>query len=168
MKRIDFTKPSFMANGKEYFINGQLSIARFAEFQILELELGLSISFKKLNDELKELDEGISKLKIHELTVEDLYKIQKRTRDLRTGVLKLQEKEHGALKLCALFMNTKDEDDTIWSNDLAVQKINDWKAEGYSMDDFFWQALNSVNGYLTTYREMSQRISGKTETTEQD
>ena len=65
-------------------------------------------------------------------------------------------------------MNTKDEDDTIWSNDLAVQKINDWKAEGYSMDDFFWQALNSVNGYLTTYREMSQRISGKTETTEQD
>ena len=53
-KKIDMSKPSFMANGKEYFITSHLSVARFCEFQILEKEVGFSMNFDKVFSEINE------------------------------------------------------------------------------------------------------------------
>jgi hypothetical protein len=38
-------------------------------------------------------------------------------------------------------------------------KIEDWKAEGIDIQDFFTLALNSVNGFIDIYGQMSKRIS---------
>ena len=60
----------------------------------------------------------------------------------------------------------KDSDQTYKGIDVdimqEVAKINDWKLEGYDMQDFFRLALGTVDGYADIYKEMSRRISPMT------
>jgi hypothetical protein len=60
-----------------------------------------------------------------------------------------------------LFINTEDEDATIWNQDLMNAKIEDWKIEGIAIQDFFQFALNSVNGFIGIYKKMSEATSEK-------
>ena len=63
-KTLDINKPSFMANGKEYFITSNLSITRFCEFQILEKEVGFSMNFDKVFQEINENSTVFDALKL--------------------------------------------------------------------------------------------------------
>jgi len=150
-KRIDMTKPSFVANGKEYFITSHLTVARFCEFQILEKEVGFSMNFDKVFQEINEITELMNETKFVECAV--------RLDNLRRGVAKLKDKEPSVLKLCTLFVNTENEDPSTWNNDVMTVKIEDWKAEGIDVQDFFTLALNSVNGFIDIYEQISKRIS---------
>ena len=40
VKKIDFTKGSFKAKGKEYFFSDALSVARYEEFEKLQILFG--------------------------------------------------------------------------------------------------------------------------------
>lgn len=151
-KRIDMTKQSFMANGKEYFITSHLSVARFCEFQILEKEVAFSMNFDNVFKEINEVCELMNETKFVDCAV--------RLDNLRRGVAKLKDKEPSALKLCTLFINTKDEDPSFWNNDLMTEKIEDWKIEGINVNDFFRLALNTLNGFTDIYNQISERISG--------
>lgn len=152
-KRIDLTKPSFIANGTEYFVQSILSISRFCEFQILEKELSFSMSFQNVFNEINEATELMNEVRFVEVAV--------KLDNLRRGIAKLEEKEPTALKICTLFINTKDEDLATWNNDLMTKKIEDWKAEGIAIQDFFQFALNTVNGFIDTYKKMSEMTSVK-------
>ena len=150
-KTLDINKPSFMANGKEYFITSNLSVARFCEFQILEKEVGFSMNFDKVFQEINEITELMNQTKFVECAV--------RLDNLRRGVAKLKDKEPSVLKLCTLFMNTIDEDPSLWSNDLMTVKIEDWKTEGIDIQSFFSFALNTLNGFTDIFNKMSARVS---------
>ena len=150
-KTLDINKPSFMANGKEYFITSNLSITRFCEFQILEKEVGFSMNFDKVFQEINEITELMNQTKFVECAV--------RLDNLRRGIAKLKDKEPSVLKLCTLFMNTIDEDPSLWSNDLMTVKIEDWKTEGIDIQSFFSFALNTLNGFTDIYKQMSGRVS---------
>lgn len=150
LKRIDFTKPSFMANGREYFIEGQMSITRFCEFQILEKEFAFKMSFKGMYEELLNLYEKLNELKMADAVII--------VNNLLNGHAKMEEREPTVLKLCTLFINERNEDRSAWSADLMTQKIEDWKIEGISMEDFFTVALSTVNGYAQISSVMSERI----------
>lgn len=150
-KRIDMTKPSFMANGKEYFITSHLTVGRYCEYQILEKEVGFSMNFDKVFKEINEITELMNDVKFVECAV--------RLDNLRRGIAKLQDKEPSVLKLCTLFINTKDEDPSTWNNDVMTTKIEDWKIEGIDIQDFFSLALSSVNGFIDIYGQMSNKIS---------
>lgn len=155
LKKLDLSKPYFEANGKKYLIETNLSIARFCEFQILEQEVGYSLTFRKLFDNLKELWELMNASKF----VESSIKLD----NLMRGIAKMEEKEPAVLKLCSLFINTENENRSEWNDDLATQKIEDWKAEGYEVDGFFQLALNFIDGFLPTYHKVTQSISEETE-----
>lgn len=150
---IDTAKPSFIANGKTYFIETSMSIERYCEFQILEKELTYGMSFEKMMDYLKQIYKMLDKQQFAASAV----MIDQMIR----GVAKVQEREPVVLKICALFINEENEDRSKWSNDLIVRKIEDWKLEGISMNSFFSLALNSVNGFLDVYNKVSQIASGK-------
>lgn len=152
-KRIDFSKGYFEANGKKYYVQSVLTIERFCEFQILEKELAFSMSFQNVFDQINSACESLNKSKLLDASVT--------LDDLRRGVARLERKEPTALKLCTLFINTEDEDPTIWNNDIMTKKLNDWKTEGIAIDDFFQYAMNSVNGYVDIYKKMSEAISDK-------
>lgn len=151
LKRIDLTKPSFYANGIKYNIESSLSIERFCEYQLLEKEAGFNMSFKSLFDNLLELHGLMNSVKFVEAAV--------LLDNMMRGVAKLEEREPVMLRLCTLFINTDDEDRTIINNDLMVKKIEDWKKE-YDVRDFFTLALNTVDGFLGIYENVSQSILG--------
>lgn len=151
LKRIDFTKQSFMANGKEYFIENGFSISRYCEYQVLEKELGFGNTFKGMYDKLLSLYDLMNKVKFVEASVA--------LNNMLTGITKIEEREPSMLKLCALFINTKDEDRTTITDDLIAQKINDWKVEGIEIKDFFTLALNTMDGFIEAYKNLTQTTS---------
>lgn len=154
-KRIDMTKTSFMANGKEYFITSHLSVSRFCEFQILEKEVAFSMTFDNVFKEINEACELFDGSK----SFGDFAQARIKLDNLRRGIAKLEDKEPSALKLCTLFINAKDEDPSFWNNDLMTQKIEDWKIEGIDVSDFFQLALNTLNGFTDIYQKISDRLS---------
>lgn len=152
LKRLDLSKQSFEANGTTYYIESGLSIERFCEYQILEKEAGFGLSFKKIFDNLKDLHKLMNEVKFVEAAV--------KLDNLMRGVAKLEEREPTLLKMCALFINTEDEDRTTINNDMIVKKIEDWKQE-YDVRDFFRLALNTVDGFLEIYANATRIISGE-------
>lgn len=151
LKRLDLTKTSFEANGITYHIETALSIERFCEYQILEKEAGMGLSFKKLFEGLKDLWELMNNIQFAEAAV--------KLDNMMRGIAKLEEREPTLLKICALFINAEGEDKTKINGDMITKKINDWKTE-YDVKDFFTLALNTVDGFLEIYANATQIISG--------
>lgn len=150
LKILDPNSRSFEANGKTYFVETQLSIERFHDYQIYEKEAGFSMDFKGMWQQLAEMRKELNAVKFVDAAV--------RLDNLLTGMSKIQEKEHVLLKMCALFMNTEDEDRGVINDDMISAKIEDWKNE-YDVQGFFTLALNTINGFLQIYAEQHQTIS---------
>jgi hypothetical protein len=150
-KRIDFEAGTFQANGKTYTIEGALSIERYAEFQILEKEMAYGYTVESLFKKFKELWDNSNKLKFAENAV--------LLHDLMKGVTRLGEREPVVLKICALFINTDDEDRGTISRDRITAKIKDWKAENMDIRDFFQLASSTVNGFLKIYDQITREFS---------
>lgn len=153
LKRIDFEKGKFEANGQTYTIEGALSIERYAELQILEKELAYGFTVKQIFDKLKLLWDYLNKLKFAEAAV--------LVRDLMAGATRVAERTPTTLKICALFINTDDEDRTTINQEMINKKIEDWKAEGIDMRDFFQVASSSINGFLEVYQSVTRIISAQ-------
>lgn len=151
LKKLDVTQPTFVANGVTYYIESALSIERFCEYQILEKEAGFGLNFKKIFNELKELHNLMNNVKFVEAAV--------KLNNLMRGVAKLEDREPTLLKICALFINEKDENRSIINNDMIVKKIADWKVD-YEVNGFFTLALNMVDGFLEIYAKATHIISG--------
>lgn len=153
LKRIDLNTGIFEANGTRYTIEGALTIERYAELQILEKELGYGLTFKAMFEKLQQAYNLLNKQKPADAAV--------LLNDMLRGMARLQEREPLVLKICALFMNTDDEDRSSFSADMYNRKIADWKAEKLDMRDFFTVASNSVNGFIEIYRTVTRIISGQ-------
>ena len=69
LKVLDKNARSFEANGKTYFIETQLSIARFHEYQIYEKEAGFGLSFKAMVETLKESYQDLNQMKAADASV---------------------------------------------------------------------------------------------------
>lgn len=147
LKRIDFTKSSFIANGTEYFIESGLSIKRFCEYQILEKEAAFSTSFEGMFNELRNIYDLLNGVKFVEASV--------KLDNLMSGIVKLQEKEPTLLKMAALFINTKDEDRASITQDQISRKIEDWSQE-YDVRDFFQFALSTIKNFTAVYSSATQ------------
>jgi len=150
LKQLDPTQKSFVANGKTYHIETRLSIARFHQYQIYEKEAGFSISFESMVNTLKEAYEDLNKVKNADAAV--------KINNLLMGLVNVAEKEHVLLKMCALFMNTDDEDRGEINEDMISRKISEWENE-YEVNGFFTQALSTVSGFFRIYNEMRLIIS---------
>ena len=144
LKRIDFDKPDIPANGKNYVVQKDLSIARFKELEQMEVELYYGVTMQGMVDKLKDAFEDLNKSKIADSSVK-IYRILEGIAD------KVDRREPVALRICTLFLVTEDEDVTKWDEDLAKQKIKDWQEEGYVVDDFFSLAAALVPGFLKDY-----------------
>lgn len=152
LKKIDLEKGIFQANGKTYFIESSLTIERYVEFQILEKELGFGVSFKAMFDGLNELWGYLNKMQFAEAAV--------KLNNMLRGMAKIEEKEPAVLKICALYINEESEDRSVITQDMITHKIQDWKAEGYDMRDFFQLAFTLVPGFIDAYQRVSRIISG--------
>ena len=146
LKRIDFTKP-IPASGKEYHIGKELSIVRFKVLEELEVEFYYGYTMREMFEKLKETFLDLNKSKPADAAV--------KVHNLMTGIAdKLDKRQPVMLRICSLFINTKDENLNQWTDDLAEEKIKDWTEEGYAIDDFFSLAANLVPGFMKDYERV--------------
>jgi hypothetical protein len=145
LKKIDLNAKSFIANGKEYFIEGSLSFERFLMYQMLQVEVGYDVSFEGMFNKVKEAFDLMNKLKLGEAAVV--------LHNIMSGVSNIDNRRIPVLNMCGLFMNTADEDRGTITNEMIDRKIEDWTKEGLDVLPFFQFAASSIKGFTAAYEE---------------
>jgi hypothetical protein len=151
LKKIDFQQGWFMANGKKYIIESGFSIERYAFYQKYQIELGYNCTFDKMFQEWERVVMLANKLQFSDIVIIAY--------NMSRAIAKLDEKEPAVLKLCALFVNEENEDRRTITEDMITAKIRDWQEEGIDVGDFFTLASNTITGFITAYKKVSQSIS---------
>lgn len=139
LKDIKVDSPSFTANGKEYFIESKLSIERFIAFQKLEVELAYGGGFTGVMKSLNKAIDFMNKTQWVDAAVE--------LTNTRESIIKQDKtKRVPAVDICSLFLNTKDENRKIITDEMLIEKQKDFEIEGIPIDFFLHLAKNLVVG----------------------
>lgn len=149
-KELNLKDKEFTANGVRYIIHNKMCIDRYMEYEMLQPAIGLGITFDELFQNLKRAYAALNKQNFADSAVI--------IHNMMNGVKDVQEKKrvHPALKMCALFINRENEDLGIYDPNLMEEKINDWTKEGYSLNDFFSLAVNSIPNFREAYLEFEE------------
>lgn len=151
IKHLDLSNDRFEANGTTYYIRNTLTIGRFPVFEKLQNHYAWGLEFEQLYNKVNQIKELFDKGK----SVDAFYLLE----NTRLGIKdRVENRQHPALLICSLFMVTENEDITKWDEAIAKKKIEDWKIEGYAINDFFQFASNFVKGFIRIYNEISQDI----------
>ena len=151
LKRLEYSKHENIANETKYYIGSQLSVERFHEYQILELEVKTGMNIRDVGVKMAEIWQMFNKNQIANGLVE-YYKLME-------GVELIERREAALFRIATLYINTEGEDVGTIDEDVISRKIADW-AE-YDANDFFTLALSSVNGFMDNYNALLQAISPK-------
>ena len=145
-KRLPLQPKSFMANGNEYTIVDTMSIERWKYLEDFQELLAWGVGFDELFKQLKKIYTLLDENKQNEPRII--------IHNLLHGVKnKLENRYHPALMLCTLFIVRKDEDQTVYDEMFMNEKVNDWKLEGYEINDFFQLAWTLVPGFIKHYQD---------------
>jgi hypothetical protein len=151
LKQIDLNKKSFKANGKEYFIESALSFERFLMYQKLQFEVAYEPGFYGVYKALEKSYEACNGGKIADAAVI--------IHNTMAGIKTVDQRRVPALDLVCLFINEKNEDRRVITDDIISGKISDWEAEGLDMMPFFQLAISSIKNFSSVYTEFIQNIS---------
>ncbi len=155
LRKIDFNEKKFTCDGREFTVTDTLSFARYREFIKIKLEFGYSCSFAELWNNLSAIPELFNKGKYFEMANLN-YKMLE-------GIKNATEKDVPALRICALFINEKGEDPTIYSESLMKDKIDCWGRE-LEISPFFYLAAGLVENWKDAYESII--LNGLTEPVE--
>jgi len=148
---LDLAVTEFVANGKLYFIEPEISVERFQKMQEIEIELAYGVSYKKMFEGLKECYEYLNDQQFADAAVF--------LHNLMNSIGKLEERESPIMEYCTMFINTADEDRKVVDEKVMSNKLEDWKKEGINYHSFFLLAVNMVRGLKENYLEFIQSTS---------
>ena len=148
----------FLANGKTYFLEPQISIERFRKMNEFEIELSFATTFKKHYASLNELKKILNEARFLDSAV--------KLNDILLGMHRVMDanNHHPILKYCALILNTHEEDRRAYDEKMMDEKIKDWQEAGIPIMSFFSVALHTVNGLHPSLKDVFQNTSEKTQT----
>lgn len=151
LKQLDLKQKEFTANGNKYFIMDKISIDRYAVYQELLPELTFGTSFGEMFRQLKNAYNHLNASKFADSAVI--------IHNLMSSVASVEQSQrvHPALKMAALFINLEDEDTGVYDEPKILNKIEDWRKEGYDISCFFSLALNSIEGFREAYNEFIKK-----------
>ena len=150
-KKLEIIDGKFTANEVQYTVTTSLTVGRFEEYEKLQHHVGFGVDFFTMFNTLSAVYELLNKQKFADSAV--------KIHNTINGVSqKLENRQHPALLLCSLFMNRDGEDLTRWSDEEAIRKIEDWKKEGFDIQDFFRFAVTTVHGLSDVYESLTQSI----------
>ena len=150
LKRITPDTREFEAGGNKYFIQLEgISIGRFMFYEKFVNQATFGTDFNSMFLTMKKIylaaTSGIDVLKALKDIGDLSYNQMTTINDLS------EHKYNNGLMLCSLFINRPTEDISEWNERMATEKIDDWKKEGFAMEDFFLLALNSIEGFREAY-----------------
>jgi hypothetical protein len=157
VKRIDFEK-NFMlcekpfggkTEPRKYYFHDTLSVARYEVFEDLEMLVAKGRSYADILRSEKKIHEYLNKGLIVDAGIENY-------NSMELVKQKIERRFHPAMQLVALYVNLEDEDITKYDEVMMNKKMEDWKNEGFAMNDFFSLAFSLLEGFLESYTEISQ------------
>jgi len=124
----------FIANGKQYRVYSSVSIDRWEQYELLQIEAGLGRTFDQLVGTLRDALQMCNEVASGKPVFADLAIM---LRDQLVGLTLIDERRTPAiLKLCTLFINREGEDVRYIDEGLMQSKIDDWRKEGISVRFF--------------------------------
>lgn len=140
----------FEANGKRYLVEKTISPQRYELWQKFAPEVAYGFSVPELFKQLRTIYDNYNKG--NEVAVI--------AHNLMRGLKEVNENTRPAFwKICALYINTEDENRKSITEEQINAKINDWYEEGVDVHSFFVMALSSLPGFIEAYKEVSQDTS---------
>lgn len=123
----------FEANGVTYYVESQLSIARYRMFQRFQREIVTGISHIELIELLKTNCENVNGFIRGKDTLGQLYADNINALNQANN---LEAKEPFEVWISTLFCNTQDEDRRKFEIPVMQEKIRNWEEAGIDMDFF--------------------------------
>lgn len=153
LKPLPVNDKKFTANGNVYFIEDHISISRWNRYEELQLEVAYGTNVKAMQEKLGEVYDLINQQKFADAAVH--------LHNIRVGVEQLTDdtRYNAVVRMCALIINREGEDRRYISEEIMLQKINDWETEGYDMGSFFAIAISSIPGCIEIFNSITQGIS---------
>lgn len=143
----------FEAGGKMYFVESNLSTARYQHYQKMQNELGFGMNFSSIINALNRAYAALNERKDADAAVA-IQMILERS-------LAVSEKKPIALYVATLFVNTADENRAEWDRARAEQKIEDWSNIDVSF--FLGLCLARTSDLMTQYKEVAELLRSVSE-----
>ena len=140
----------FMANGNKYFVTDKISIDRWKEYEKLVPKITYGVDFDEMFKQLKKAFALCNERKLADVSV-ILHNLMSGIADINNDA-----REHPALMMAALVINKEGEDVGKYDEQVQLEKIKDWAAEGYETLGFFTYALHCIQGFRQTYTDYIQ------------
>lgn len=153
-KKIDFAKGFFTGkSGKEYIFNKSLSLERYNVYEELEIMLTFGRDANDMFQGMKKTHELWNQNKPADAIINN-YNLMASVKE------NLDKRTHPAIRMCALWCCSDDEDTSKYEEKIIKAKIDDWSEIDFQ--DLFQLALTLVNGYNENYNDDSLKDSKKT------
>lgn len=157
LKSISLEDKSFVANGKTYYIERSVSADRYKEYLKLEAEFSFGSSAVDIFNSLSLAFDALDSVPLMEMTLKHITDAKVILHNTISAVALIADRELEVMKICALFINQKDEDRRFYDEKVVTEKINDWNQEGFDVSCFFGLAV-SFSGSLRPIYEASSQI----------
>lgn len=152
IKTINLKEKEFMANGKKYRFLDKISVARYKEYEKLQVIIALGATPKQIFDNIKKSFSLLNKPSPEPVSAGIiLHNIMSAIADLNDP-----KRVHPALLMATLFIAREGEDLRVFNMDEALDKINDWEEEGLDMTGFITVSLSTIQGLRDTLKEFTQ------------
>lgn len=138
----------FEADGITWYIEEQISYDRWIAFLKYNQELAFNMDLDSMWENLEASYNANNEQRYADSAVI--------LRDIMQGVKNMSDKRiPAACKVCALFINEKDEDRRWINEDMIQKKINHWRNAGIEMGSFFQLALTISPAFLKIFKLLS-------------
>jgi hypothetical protein len=137
----------------KYYLETDLSVDRFIAYQRWEHESAFGVSFKQMIGNWRKVWDWSQESRFGDIVVLAYNTMQ--------AIVRADENDIPYLKLCALFLNTENED-TVALDSLTVdRKIQHWRESGVPIQFFIQLSANLISGFIDDYNAISQATIGK-------
>jgi hypothetical protein len=129
-----------------------IGIARYLEYERLQIPTGLGTSFAEITDAIKRVETLLgSDGPLAEVRTEAILTLN----SLRRGIIDLSRSRYSkALYMATIFIYRDGDNPKIWEMERATDYLNDWQEAGLSEQDFFMFSLAMVKGFTDRYNDL--------------
>lgn len=150
-------KKEFEANGRKYTIMDKISINRWIIYEKLQPRVTFGLGFEEMYANCIKAYQYLNQQKFADAAVV--------MHNMANGIKSAtdEKRAHPVLLMASLFVVRDNEDLKVYDEKLALEKIEDWQAEGLNMADFFSLSLSSIRGFRETLLRSTQEELKKIE-----
>lgn len=161
LPKYELVNGQLTVGGVVYFMEADISIERFNAYQRWETEAAFGLTYKQMMGNWRKVWDALQEGNRNgEISVIAYNTMQ--------GITRQDENDVACLKLCSVFLNTKDEDRTGLDLVVVDRKIQHWRESGVPIQFFIQLSAILISGFIADYNAISQGITSGSPTTESE